>query len=264
MKSSPLKGKLASLGIGIFLLLLTGCSVQPLYTNLSEKEANEMLAILMANQIKSTKTTGAENTWNVNVDSRQFAESVGVLNEAGYPKDSFTSMGDIFKKSGLVSSPLEERVRFMYALSEKLSETLTHIHGVVTARVHIVLPENDPYSEKLMPSSASVFISYLPHVNVEEFVKDIKQLVTNSIEGLSYDKVTVVLFPSASPKERLPITTIQENNAYREILNIKIAAESVRDFWLFLGILLLTILGIFGLLFFFMWKYLKKPEVKNE
>jgi type III secretion protein J len=117
---------------------------------------------------------------------------------------------NIFKKTGLVSSPLEERVRFMHALSEKLSETISHIHGVVTARVHIILPENDPYSEKLIPPSASVFISYLPHVNVEESVKDIKQLVTNSIEGLSSEKVTMVLFPNSPPQERLPLSMLQE------------------------------------------------------
>ncbi|MDR1665588.1 MAG: type III secretion inner membrane ring lipoprotein SctJ, partial [Puniceicoccales bacterium] len=233
---------------------------------LNEKEANEMFGILLVNNIESSKVSGAENMWNINVASRQFAEAVNVLNEVGYPKDTFVSMGEVFKKTGLVSSPLEERVRFMHALSEKLSETLTHIYGVVTARVHIVLPDNNLYTEKLLPSSASVFISYLPHVNVEDFVKDIKQLVTNSIEGLTYDKVTVALFPSSTPKERLSVTTVQENNAYKYVLGLKVGAESVRSFWLYMSLLLLTNVLVFGLLVGLTWWRQKKkvPVIKNE
>jgi type III secretion protein J len=134
----------------------------------------------------------------------------------------------------------------------------------VTARVHIVLPENDPYSERLMPPSASVFLSHLAHVNVEEFVQDIQQLVTNSIEGLSSEKITMVLFPSSPPQERFQRSMLQEKNACNEILGIKIAIESVHNFWLFLGLLLLVITTIFGPLAFFMWKHLKKQPDEIE
>ena len=128
------------LGYSCLLLLLAGCGQQVLYTGLPEKEANDMAAILLSNSINCEKLSGAESTWNISVDKSQFSQAVQLLNEAGYPKDTFSSLGDVFKKSGLVSSPTEERIRFMHALSDELAETLTHIHGVVTARVHIVLP----------------------------------------------------------------------------------------------------------------------------
>lgn len=245
----------------IFLIFLTGCGQQALYTSVKEKEANEMLSILISNDISCEKVMGIEEAWNVTVEESEFAEAVKILNEAGYPKENFTSMGEVFKKSGLVSSPLEERVRFIHALSENLSETLTHINGVVTARVHIVLPDNDPYSEKFLPSSASVFITYLPRTNVEEFVKDIKFLVKNSIEGLTYDKVSVTLFPTATVQDKLDFTSNNENE-FTRILSVKIASDSITQFWIIIGSICLIFLLIMIISALFMWHHVK--ENKND
>lgn len=229
-------------GISLLALLLVGCGQQILYTNLPEKEVNEMVAILSSNHVSCDKISGSEGLWNMIVNKEQFSEAVLLLNEAGYPRDSFSSLGEAFKKSGLVSSPLEERIRFMHALSEELSETLTHIHGVVTARVHIVLPDNDPYTEKISPSSASVFISYLQQVNLEDCVRDIKQLITNSIEGLSYDKVNVSLFPASNPNERLPLTSIRMEAPFKNVLGIFVRTSSVYSFYfILLGVLTIGI-----------------------
>ncbi len=229
-------------GISLLALLLAGCGQQILYTNLPEKEVNEMVAVLLSNHVTCDKISGSEGLWNMVVNKEQFSEAVLLLNEAGYPRDSFSSLGEAFKKSGLVSSPLEERIRFMHALSEELSETLTHIHGVVTARVHIVLPDNDPYTEKITPSSASVFISYLQQVNLEDCIRDIRQLVTNSIEGLSYDKVNVSLFPASNPNERLPLTSIRMEAPFKNILGISVRTSSVHPFYfMLLGVLAIGI-----------------------
>lgn len=244
----------------IFLLLfsiaLCGCGRQALYTGLKEKEANDMLTILITNNIPCEKVVGLEGTWNIVVDKDRFANAVTILNDVGYPRDSFTSMGEAFKKTGLVSSPLEERVRFIHSLSENLSETLSHISGVVTARVHIVLPDNDPYSEKFMPSSASVFISYMPHFNIDEYVRDIKQLVTNSIEGLSYDKVSVALFPATTPKERLTaVSQIDQTSLYSKVFGIKIAKQDVFKLYLMLtAILIIASSAIFFAYYFLIFK----------
>lgn len=119
-----------------------------------------------------------------------------LLKRSGYPKEKFLRVNELFKNEGLVSSPLEERVRYIYAIAQDVQETLSRIDGVVTARVHIVLPENDPFVEKVKPSSASVFIKYLPDRRIDDIKAQIKLIVENSIEGLSYDKVSVVMLPA--------------------------------------------------------------------
>lgn len=248
-----------NLGWLLLSLVLTGCGQQQLYTGLPEKEVNDMVAILLSNNINCDKVAGAESTWTAMVDKSQFSQAVQLLNEAGYPKDTFASLGDTFKKSGLVSSPTEERIRFMHALSEELSETLTHIHGVVTARVHIVLPDNDPYTDKITPSSASVFISYLPQINLDDSSRDIRQLVTNSIEGLSYDKVTLSMFPASNPNERLPLSSVNVKPMLKNVLGVNVSVHS------FMKMILLLVACLFvGILLGVTVRSSKKVVVKED
>ncbi len=178
-------------------LLLTGCAKIVLLSNLPEKEVNEMLAILLSRGIPAQKVIGTEEGyWSIDVTKEDIAQSVDVLNEYGYPHDKFESVGKVFQKSGLVSSPSEERIRFMYALSQSLAETISEIDGVLTARVHVVLQNNDPFSDVKTPASASVFVKYRRGSGVEGLASQIKRLVANSIEGLNYDKISLIYVPS--------------------------------------------------------------------
>ena len=109
-------------------------------------------------------------------------------------------MGQVFKKDGLVSSPMQERAQMIFALSQELSRTVSEIDGVLSARVHLVLPENDPLRQQLVPSSASVFIRHRSNMPVGNLVPQVKMLVANGVAGLSYDKVSVVLVPVDAQK----------------------------------------------------------------
>lgn len=244
------------------LLLVSGCGRLTLYSNLPEKQANEMIALLRERNVSAGKTPGLEGAWNIMVGSANFPTAMAILNNYGYPQDKFDTIGEVFQKSGLVSSPLEERVRYMYALSENLSETISHIAGVVTARVHIVLPENNPYMETTTPASASVFISYRPDSNVEESIRDIKYLVTNSIEGLSYDKVSVALFPAPLSSDE-----ITAKNQLVNVLSIQMTRSSLINFWVFVLIMLFGVAAISFVLAKVLFDYLsikKEEKMRRE
>lgn len=220
--------------------LLAACKVE-LYSNLVEAEANDMMALLLRNGIDCEKSPGQEQFWILKVSQADTARALDILKSSGYPRAAFSSMGEIFKKEGLVSSPLEERVRFIYALSQEISHTISQIDGVLAARVHIVLPENNPLSDHIKPSAASIFVKYRPDVNIQAYIPQIKALVTNSIEGLSYDKVSVVLFESQL------FLTLESELSQVSVLGLKMARESVTRFWILLGSLLLTMAAAAGL-----------------
>ena len=189
------------LAIGL-MLALAACGNQELYGKLKESQANEMIAALRNANIAATKQSSGEGEWSVSVAPADFAQSVEVLRSNGLPRDEFASLGDLFAKKGFVSSPTEDRARLMYGLSQELGRTVSAIDGVVEARVHLAIPQPDPLSDKVKPSSAAVFIKYQPGFELRSQTGAIKSLVTNSIEGLSYDKVSVVMFPAQAAPAR--------------------------------------------------------------
>jgi type III secretion protein J len=179
-------------------LALAGCKTE-LNSGLSEREANEIVALLMRSGIPASRAAQKDGTDIVYVEQSRFADAVDLLHSHGLPHQRFQSIGDVFKGNGLVSSPTEERARLMYALGEELSQTISQIDGVLSARVAIVLPESDPLRENAQPSSASVFIRYAAEAKVADLVPQIKMLVANGVAGLSYDKVSVVMVPAPAP-----------------------------------------------------------------
>ena len=196
MKHSMTHSALRGLTILFITLLLAGCKVE-LYSGLSENEGNEMLAILLDGGISTEKLQDKDKNLTLKVNADEVSKAIKLLKSYGYPRENFSSIGDIFPKEGLISSPTEERARYTYSMSQELSSTLSMIDGVITARVHVVLPqETDSLTEITYPSSASVFIKYTPELELAGFIPKVKTLVANSIEGLSLDKIAVSLFPA--------------------------------------------------------------------
>lgn len=180
------------------LLALTGCKVG-LYSELVEQEANEMVAALTTHGIAADKERLENNSWQVLVDKDDLPASLDLLRAQGLPRDRYASMGEVFEKQGLVSTPSEERMRYIYAMSQELSKTLRKVDGVVAARVHVVVPANDPLSDRVRPSSAAVFIKHRPDVDLRLLVPAVKDLVAHSIEGLTHEQVALSLFEARQP-----------------------------------------------------------------
>ncbi len=182
-------------------LFLTGCARETmLHSGLEERQANLVMAALLDAGIDCHKAAGEEGTWNVTVAESRFAEAVNLLEKAGLPRRPHQGVGEVFKKTGMISSPSEERIRFMDALAQDLAKTISDIDGVVDARVHVVIPENDPFAKNLQPSSAAVAIRSRWDADLTDVVPAVKGLVKNAIEGLQYEKIMVTVFRDSPPR----------------------------------------------------------------
>ena len=182
-------------------LLLAGCDKEAmLHSGLEERQANLVMAALLDAGISCHKEPGEEGTWNVLCSEPRFAEAVNLLERQGLPRRIHQGIGEVFKKTGMISSPSEERIRFMDALAQDLAKTISMIDGVVDARVHVVLPENDPFARNALPSSAAVAIRGRWDSDLLDLVPSVKGLVKNAIEGLTYDKIQVTIFKDTPPK----------------------------------------------------------------
>ena len=182
-------------------LLFAGCDKETtLHSSLEERQANLVMAALIDAGIGCHKSPGEEGTWNVSVVESRFAEAVNLLERRGLPRNPHQGIGEVFKKTGMISSPSEERIRFMDALAQDLAKTISAIDGVVDARVHIVLPENDPFARHALPSSAAVAIRSRWDADITDAIPSIKGLVKNSIEGLAAEKIMVTVFRDSPPR----------------------------------------------------------------
>ncbi len=224
------------------LIMLSACKVD-LYTKVSEIDANDMLAVLMRSGINTEKKAEKKGeNFTIRVEESEIPVAIAILKDHGFPRESFATVGELFKKEGLISSPLEERVRFIYSLSQNVQETLSRIDGVVTARVHIVLPENNPFSDEIKPSSASVFIKYLPATHLNEIKSEIKMIVERSIEGLSYEKVSLVMLPAKVSEQSQGVTQWGDLLGYRMPQS---SAESLAKFvWVAIAVLIVLLASV--------------------
>jgi len=197
---------------------------------------------------------GAEGTWNVVISEKNFAEAAVLLEQKGLPQRVYQGVGDVFKKTGMVSSPSEERIRFMEALAQDLSRTISQIEGVIDARVHVVLPNNDPFAKNTLPSSAAVAIRHRYDVNMADHVPQIKNLVKNSIEGLGYEKVSVTLFSDAPEAPFKPVYEEKKPFLGEELMQILAAVNAA---------ILIGLIGISAYLYFTKIRR-RKAEAKED
>lgn len=227
-------------------LLVSGCKLD-LYTNLTERDANQMLAILMANGVNALKEYTADTGVVLRVEEAELAHAIDILSANGFPQEQRDSIGKVFEKSGIMSSPFEERVRYIYALGDDISATLSAIDGVLMARVHIVLPENSGLNDDIKPSSAAVFIKHRRGVDLDFFTPQIRRLVSNAIEGVEYESVTVVLVEAEPPQllvdqARIPVSEL--------FFGLGVRTTDVQHFWeIIVGVAIVVTLLVLSNLF---------------
>lgn len=221
----------------LLLLGLVGCQAE-LYTGVDQKEGNEMLSILLSEGVVATKEPDKDNTVKLMVDNAQIAFAVDVLKRNGYPREQFSTLKDVFPKDDLISSPLAERARLIYAKSQELSATLSQIDGVLVARVHVVLEEEELRpGERPTPASASVFIKHAADIALDSYVPQIKLLVNNSIEGLNYDRISVVMVPSSEAR------LTSQVKQFESILSIEVTKDTASHLITLIVFVILLLIG---------------------
>ena len=86
-----------SLLILLVALLLSGCKVE-LYSELSERQGNEILALLLSHGIAADKIQGKGAQVAIRVNEADVALAVDLLDRRGLPREDFVTLGEVFEK----------------------------------------------------------------------------------------------------------------------------------------------------------------------
>ena len=179
------------------MLLLAACSQEVLLRDLSEPDANEIVAVLSASSIEAKKVTDPKGkSFSVTVRSNEMPRAISVLKALGLPKAPRPSLNDVFRSTGFAPTPFEEKVRYLYGLAQELERTISLMEGILNTRVHVVSPDQESKNPDMRQAKASVFVSYDDRYDIELLVPRIRKLVGDSIEGLSPNRVEILTIPS--------------------------------------------------------------------
>lgn len=184
------------LAVILLCLLLSACQVE-IYGGLSQREANEMVAVLARADIEASREEIEPGVFRVMVPESDLARAVEALERVGLPAERFQSLGEIFPGDGLIVSPYEQRVRTMHALNQEIARSLTTITGVRNARVHVVLPDLDLRGQPINPPSAAILIHHAAGLDTEALATRVRMLVANAVQGMNFRDVSVSFFTSA-------------------------------------------------------------------
>ena len=193
------------IGLLITLLLLAGCGEVIIFNDLESEEANEIMAILLQHGVNVDRSDNKDGA-SISIPKTKIPFAINLLNNRGYPQDDYTNVIEVFSDSGLVTTDFERRIRYNFAASQQISETLSHIDGVVMVRVLLSVSPIDHNKNQLSKNdpeelSAAVFIKHNPGYNLENEIAQIKLLVSNSIANLKFQNVSVSM--SASKQDNI-------------------------------------------------------------
>lgn len=174
-----------------------GCQVE-LQHQLDELQANEILMLLKHSGIDAEKRRDPVDPekWMISVPEEQTELALGLILDAGMPKNATGGFQDVNQKDNMLPTTIQERMRYVSALSGELQRTLEQDDQVIRARVHITFPflEKSGRNSESLQGSASVFLKTIPAEKNQFSLSDdaVKSLVANGVGGMRKDDVTVV------------------------------------------------------------------------
>lgn len=184
-------GLAASVAIGFYVVLWSqGEDYKPLYGSLDRLDSSQVVEILEQNQIpyKIEPSTGA-----LLVTSEELHTARLKLAEMGIGSNQSVGFELLEKEQPLGTSQFIESARYHRSLEGELARTVTSIHTVRSARVHLAIPKRSVFVRDARKPTASVFVEVYPGREVEpRQVKAIANLVASSISELKNEDVTVI------------------------------------------------------------------------
>jgi type III secretion protein J len=228
---------LALLAAGV---TLAGCKSAVLH-GLSEQESNQIVAVLQQQGIMATKEAddSEEGAWKIVVARRDVPKVWSILQQYRLPSSKGRRFRDVFGKSKLVVAPIEEKALFLEALQGELSHTLESITGVVSARVHVAVPESDLSGQTTSEPKASVMLEFHPDASGAAPVREdeIRRLVASGVTDLKPDNVAVVIRP-------ILIQRSQQAYDFVAFGPLVVASPSVATLKILTGIVVLVVVGL--------------------
>jgi flagellar M-ring protein FliF len=162
-----------------------------LYTKLSQKDAADVVSELKKTNVPyQLSETGDKVT--VLVPSEKVYDARLSLAGQGLPRGGGVGF-ELFDQTKFGMTDFTQKVNFKRALEGELQRTIRSLSEVEDARVHIVMPEPELFTEREKATTASVILTLKSDAQLKrDQVRGIVHMVASSVEGLKPEDVNVV------------------------------------------------------------------------
>ncbi|EKT60881.1 type III secretion system inner membrane ring lipoprotein SctJ [Providencia sneebia] len=226
-----------------FIGLLTGCDTPILLSHLSQRQSNEVLAILQEHGVDAQRKQDSKKGDSIKVNTRDFVFAVELLHQYNLPTKEPVEIIQAFPNDSLVASPQAERTRLLSLIEQRLEQSLLVIPNIINARVHVSYPLNSHNLLK-QPQKISCLVTYSGNEDEKLIMNKIKLFLTGSFTDTHYDNVSVVILNQPSLQH--------QTYSQKPILNIN------------LPLLTSIILASFAIIIIFIYLYRRHFYLKKQ
>jgi flagellar M-ring protein FliF len=176
-------------GVGIVLWSHDGAE-RVLFSNLTERDAAQVVAALDASQIPYSYESGSGV---VTVAADQVHSARLMLAAEGLPRGAGVGLEMLHETDGMTNSQFMESARYQRSLEIELQRTIASINSISGARVHLAIPRQTVFVRQRTPASASVLLEMHQGRRLEPGqVEAIINLVASSVPDMERSQITVI------------------------------------------------------------------------
>ncbi|HEV8248084.1 MAG TPA: hypothetical protein VGP93_20055, partial [Polyangiaceae bacterium] len=195
-----------------------------------------------------------EGTFRVVVARDDASNAALVLTQDNLPPRASPGVLEAVGQGSMVPSRLSEHARLIAGTSGDLERSLRALEGVVSARVHLAVPEHDALAlgESEPPATASVLVRHrgaTPPIATS----DVQRLVAGAVPGLAPDQVSVVM--TSAPLQSRPL-----DRGLSQFGPLAVTKGSIVPLRLMVGIVISVNVALIACLFL-LWSRLRKTEL---
>ena len=187
---------LAAVAIGMMAMLAlmtlhgTNDQMALLYGDLDTRDASQMVDLLQRHHVAYHL---APNGSQILVPADQVPETRLMLAQQGLPAGGSVGYEIFDRGEGFAPTDFQQRINETRALEGEIARTVRAIRGVRAVRVHLVLPQREPFAREAQDAQAGVMLTMTGAARLDrEGVQAILNLVAAAVPGLKPHNIAVI------------------------------------------------------------------------
>lgn len=178
----------AVIGIGVLIAAKPDKTRNYLFVDISPEDSQAIIGYFKKNNINDYTV----DSKGIQVPTEQLANLRLKLAQEGLPNQGFVGW-EKFDKTDFTRTEFDQRIHKLRAIQGELQRTISSIEGVMSARVHIVTPQQSLFVEDKKEPTAAIYLRFKQNSRLnDKQIKGIVHMVSRSVEGLKPDNITII------------------------------------------------------------------------